>query len=84
MQTTNEALGLLRRHAEIESAMKQPGGIRVTEEHELLVLQRCQASYPEAMRAVIQAAHALRRPLTEVAAEDVEFWAQEYGVNRGR
>jgi hypothetical protein len=29
-----------------------------------------------AMRAVLQAAHALRRPVTEVSAEDVEAWAR--------
>jgi hypothetical protein len=34
------------------------------------------ASYPQAMQAVIQAAHALRRPLAEVTAEDVESWAR--------
>jgi hypothetical protein len=28
------------------------------------------------MQAVIQAAHALRRPVTEVTAEDVESWAR--------
>ncbi len=31
MQTVNEALGLLKRQAESESAMKQVGGIRITE-----------------------------------------------------
>jgi hypothetical protein len=75
-KTSLPPLGLLRRQAELESAMKQPGGIRITEEQEILVLQRRLASYPQAMRAVIQAAHALRRPITEVTAEDVESWAR--------
>jgi hypothetical protein len=76
METVNEALGLLRRQVELEMAMKQPGGIRITEEQELLVLRRRLTSYPQATQAVIQAAHALRRPITEVTAEDVESWAR--------
>jgi hypothetical protein len=76
METVNEALGLLRRQVELEMAIKQPGGIRITEEQELLVLRRRLASYPQAMHAVVQAAHALRRPITEVTAEDVESWAR--------
>jgi hypothetical protein len=76
METVNEALGLLRRQVELEMAMKQPGGIRITEEQELLVLRRRLASYPQAMQAVVQAAHALRRPIAEVTVEDVESWAR--------
>ena len=76
METVNEALGLLRRQAELEQSMKESGGIRITEEQELLVLKRRLASYPQAMHAVVQAAHALRRPLAEVTAEDVESWAR--------
>jgi hypothetical protein len=75
METVNEALGLLRRQVELETAMKQLGGIRITEEQELLVLRRRLASYPQAMQAVMQAAHALRRSVTEVTAEDVKSWA---------
>jgi len=76
METVNEALGLLRRQMELETAMKQPGGIRITEEQELLVLRRRLTNYPQAMQAVVQAAHALRRPIAEVSAEDVESWAR--------
>jgi hypothetical protein len=77
METVYEALGLLRRQAELEQAMKDSGGIQIqiSEEQELLVLKRRLASYPQALHAVIQAAHALRRPVTEVTAEDVESWA---------
>lgn len=55
--------------------MRQPGGIRITEEQELQVVRRRMTEYPEAMRAVIQAAHALRRPVTEVTSREVESWA---------
>ena len=75
MQTVNEALGLLRRQAELETAMKQVGGIKITEEQELHVVRRRIAEFPEAVQAVVQAAHALRRPVTEVTAADVESWA---------
>jgi hypothetical protein len=75
MDTVNEALDLLRRQAELEAALKRPGEFRITEEQELHVLRRRLANFPEAMRAVIQAAHALRRPVTEVTASDVESWA---------
>jgi hypothetical protein len=75
MDTVNEALDLSRRQAELEAALKRPGEFRITEEQELHVLRRRLANFPEAMRAVIQAAHALRRPVTEVTASDVESWA---------
>ena len=75
MQTVNEALGLLKRQAELENAMRQPGGIRITEEQELHVVRRRLAEFPEGMRAVVQAAHAMRRPVSEMSARDVETWA---------
>lgn len=75
METVNEALGLLKRQAELEAAMRQPGGIRITEEQELHLVRQRLAKFPEAMQAVIQAAHALRRPITEVSAQEVENWA---------
>jgi hypothetical protein len=75
MQTVNEALTLLKRQAELETAMKQAGGIRITEEQELHVVRRRLAEFPEAARAVMQASHALRRPVSELNANDVEDWA---------
>ena len=55
--------------------MRQPGGIRITEEQELHIVRRRLENFPEAMRAVLQAAHALRRHVTQVSAQDVETWA---------
>jgi hypothetical protein len=75
METVNEALVLLKRQAELEAAMKQPGGIRITEEQELHLVRRRLENFPEAMRAVIEAAHALRRPVSEVSVQEVETWA---------
>jgi hypothetical protein len=47
VETVNEALSLLRRQAELEQSMKEAGGIRITEEQELLVLKRRLATYPQ-------------------------------------
>lgn len=52
-----------------------PFASKLTEEQELQIVRRRLANFPEAMRAVMQAAHALRRPVTEVTATDVESWA---------
>jgi len=75
METVNETLGLLKRQAELENAMKEPGGIRITEEQELHLVRQRLARFPEAMRAIFQAAQALRRPVTHLTATDVEQWA---------
>ena len=71
----HEALTLLKRQAELESAIKQPGDIRITEEQELHIVRQRLEKFPEAMRAALQAAHALRRPITEVSTDEVERWA---------
>jgi hypothetical protein len=75
MQTINDAIRLLRRQADLEAAMRKPGGIRITEEQELIMLRRRLAEYPEATHAVVQAAHAMRKPVTAVTAHEVEAWA---------
>jgi len=75
MQTIDETLSLLRRQVEIESAMKGPGGIRITEEQELHMIRRQLQRFPEAVQAIIQAAHALRKPVSNLSATDVESWA---------
>lgn len=61
MQTVDEALNLLKRQDELEKAMRQRGGIRVIEEQELHVVRRRLSEFPEPMRSVVQAAHALRQ-----------------------
>jgi hypothetical protein len=76
MQTIDDTLTLLRRQAEIESAMKHPGGIRITEEQELHNIRRQLERFPEAMEAIVQAAHALRKPVSNLTSTDVEAWAR--------
>ena len=40
MRSADELLELLARQAELEKAMRQPGGARVTDEQELLAVRR--------------------------------------------
>jgi len=76
MQTIEETLSLLKRQMELETLIRQKEGFRITEEQELRALKRQLAEYPEAIRAVLQASHALRRPITDIGAHDVESWAK--------
>ena len=76
MQSVDEALRLLKRQAELETAMKQRGGIRIIEEQELHVVRRRLADSPEAARAIVQAAQALRRPIGDLSASEVATWAR--------
>jgi hypothetical protein len=75
MQTVDEALNLLKRQAELEAAMKSPHHIRIREEQELRVVRRQLQQFPEVVQAVVQAAHALRRPVTDVSADEIVSWA---------
>jgi hypothetical protein len=50
MKTVNELLKLFMRQAELENAMRQPGGARVTEERELRAVRQRVAGFPEEMR----------------------------------
>jgi hypothetical protein len=72
MEPLTEALRLLRRQAELEIAMRKPGGIRVTEERELYQLQAHLARIPAATRAVLEASRRLHRPVDALSIEDVE------------
>jgi hypothetical protein len=48
MKSVNELLELFMRQAELEKAMRQPGGARVTEEQELNVVRQKLAKLPAA------------------------------------
>lgn len=72
MEPLTEALRLLRRQAELEIAMRKPGGIRVTEERELYQLQAHLARIAAVRRAVLEASRRLHRPIDTLSIEDVE------------
>jgi hypothetical protein len=46
MESLHEALRLIKRQAELENAMRRPGGIRVTEERELHQLRDALTALP--------------------------------------
>jgi hypothetical protein len=57
------------------AAMRKPGGVRITEDQELVMLKRRLAEYPEAALAVMQATHAMRKSVTAITAREVATWA---------
>jgi hypothetical protein len=71
MDPLHEALNLIQRQASLERAMRRPGGIRVTEERELLQLRETLTRFPAAVRAIHDAASRMRRPVDKIRAEDV-------------
>lgn len=75
MQPIDGIIELLRQQEELESAMRRPGGVRITEERTLLALRDQLKAYPESVRAVLGAAHSLNRPVAILSANDVEQWA---------
>jgi hypothetical protein len=54
MESVNELLKLFMRQAQLERAMKQRGGARVTEEQELHAVRQKLAEFPEAMKRVAE------------------------------
>jgi hypothetical protein len=72
VEPLHEALRLIKRQAELENAMRRPGGIRVTEERELHQLRDALAQFPVAVTAILEAASRMRRPVDTISAEDVE------------
>ena len=50
MKTVNELLELFMRQAQLERAMRQPGGARVNDERQLDAVKKRLAAYPDAMK----------------------------------
>jgi len=71
MDPIAEALELLRRQAQLETGLRQPGGIRVTEERELYSLRERLQRYPQAVTAILQTARNLNRPVDTLRLQDV-------------
>jgi hypothetical protein len=72
MEPLSEALRLLRRQSQLEDAMRRPGGIRVVEEREIYALREQLKHYPAAVRAILDAASRLHRPVETLSPRDVE------------
>ncbi len=71
MEPINEALELMKRQAELETGLRQAGGIRVTEERELYALRERLQRYPQAVTAILHAARNLNRPVDTLQPHDV-------------
>jgi hypothetical protein len=71
VEPIQEALQLLKRQAELETGLRQPGGIRVTAERELYALRDRLQRYPEAVTAILQTARNLNRPVDTLRPQDV-------------
>lgn len=54
MKSVNDLLELFTRQAQLESAMRQRGGARVTDEQELQAVKAKLAAVPEAVRTAAQ------------------------------
>jgi len=67
----DHALALLKRQATLETALRQPRDIRVTEERELYAVRHQLQRYPEAVSAILQTASSLHRPADSLAPQDV-------------
>jgi len=71
MEPIAEVLELLRRQAELENGLRQPGAIRVAEEREIYALREHLQRYPQAVTAILQAARTLNRPVHTLQPQDV-------------
>ncbi|HTV94899.1 MAG TPA: hypothetical protein VME42_02830 [Steroidobacteraceae bacterium] len=56
MESVNELLKLFMRQAQLERAMKQPGGARVIEERELDRVKERLAAYPDEIKQLARGA----------------------------
>jgi hypothetical protein len=72
MEPLHEALRLIKRQAQLESAMRCPGGIRIIDERELFQLRSALTQFPAAVTAIMEAASRMRRPIDMISVEDVD------------
>ena len=71
MEPIHTALELLKRQADIEARLRQPGGARVTEERDLYVLRQSLQRYPEAVTAILETARNLNRTVDTLRPDDL-------------
>jgi hypothetical protein len=62
MEMIPTVLELMKRQAELEEGLRQPGGIRVTENSEIYALRERLQRYPQAVTAILQAARLPQSP----------------------
>ncbi len=72
MEPINEALELLKRQAELETRLRQAGGIRITEARELYMLRDRLQRYPPAVTAILQTTRSLNLPVEPLQPHDAQ------------
>ena len=75
MEPITEALALLKRQSELETGLRQPGGIRVTEERELCAVRQRLQRYPQAVEAILRTSSNLRRPVDALSYADLQSFS---------
>ena len=71
MEHLQDALWLLKRQCEFAGLLRKPGGIRISEGHDLYAVRARLKRYPEAVAAVLQASATLHRPFDALSIDDV-------------
>ena len=71
MEPINETLEMLKRQAQLETGLRQAGGIRITEERELHALRERLQRYPQTVTAILQTARNLNQPVGALQPQDV-------------
>ena len=72
MEPVAAALAPSRRQATLKEAMRRPGGIRVTEERELLTLHQRLQTYPGAAAAISETSHRLDPTVDAITVGDID------------
>ena len=73
MDPITTALELLKRQAELESGLGQPGGARPVAERELYALRESLQRYPQAVIAILETARNMNRPVDTLQPQDVRL-----------
>jgi hypothetical protein len=72
MHSLDETLRLLKRQSQLEKAIRRPGGIRIIEERELVLLRSALEKVPIEVATIMDTAAKMRKPLDNMSPEDLE------------
>lgn len=65
------ALWLLKRQNELETALRKMGDIPLAQHQELMAIRSRLSCYPAALEVIADAAQTLHRPINSLSADDV-------------
>lgn len=75
MEPVQHVLQILKRTTRIEAAMRAPGGVRITEERELLAMRVWLNRHPSLVENIHDVARTLSVPVQALSVEDLEHVA---------